>query len=502
MSNSYTLRQAQAAQELLRRRSIRTSMRLWAQACGFQPAKHHDLMIERLEALDNGTAEKRKVMFFLPPGSAKSTYSSKLFPPKFLVKPNRSILACSCSYTLAEQFGRYSRNLVKDHSSELGYELKQDSQSAGEWETTNGGLYFCAGVGAGIAGHRADLGLIDDPVGSQEDADSKLARDKQYAWYRNDFVPRLKPGAAQVLIMTRRHEEDLAGRLLAEEGEEWDVVKVPMIAGSDDPLGRSPGERLWPEWFTNEMLNDAKKNPQTFASLYQQEPSPEEGDVFKKDWLIPYTIDDLLRVQSELRIYCASDHAVSTAQDADLTCLLAGGVDADGVLWILPDVWWQRASSDQTVTAMLEMARRRHPIIWWAEKGHISKSIGPFLRKRMVEANVHVRIDEVNPARDKQTRAQAIAGRMSMGMVRFPKFATNWWPQAEHELLSFPHGKHDDFVDALAHLGRGLEFMTGNQRPAPEPERRHFQKSDLTFKWLKESDERRRRAERLSRLDN
>jgi hypothetical protein len=115
----------------------------------------------------------------------------------------------------------------------------------------NGGEYFAAGVGGAIAGRRADLVVIDDPVRSREDADSELIRDKTWDWYKSDLYTRLKPGGRIVLIQTRWHEDDLAGRLLedmAAGGDKWDVISLPALAESNDPLGRRPGEPLWPEW--------------------------------------------------------------------------------------------------------------------------------------------------------------------------------------------------------------------------------------------------------------
>lgn len=450
---------------------------------GYEPAAHHRLIIEKLEAVER--QEVRKLMLFLPPGSAKSTYSSKLFPAWYISKRDgREVLQCSHNVTLAETFTSFGRDRLSEHNKQLGVFLHSEHRSAGDWQTTNRGRCLAAGVGAGIAGIRADLGLIDDPIGSQEDADSKLVREKQKDWYYNDFKPRLKPNASVVLIMTRRHEDDLAGHLLATEGDEWTVVSLPFLAEENDPLGRPVGQMLWPEWFNEEMLRDARKNPQTLSSLYQQRPTPEEGDFFKSEWFKPYTLDQL---PAELRIYAASDHAVSLAQSADLTCCVVGGVDDDNNLWILPDLFWKREQSDKVVEKMLAMQQQHKPLIWWAEKGHISKSIGPFLQRAMLERGVYVRVDEVTPAKDKQTRAQSIQGRMAMGKVRFPTFAP-WWPNARHEMLTFPHGKHDDFVDALAHLGGGLARMTGASRPAPEAERRLEGLGGLTMRWIKDSD--------------
>lgn len=481
---------AQAASILLERRRIRGSFPEWCRACGFEPALHHQLICDKLEAVERG--EISRLMICLPPGSAKSTYTSKLYPPWYLGKrAHRTVLACSYSYTLAESFGRVSRNFIDSQENVIGMSLAKDSKSAGEWETTNGGRFFCAGVNAGIAGHRADLGLIDDPIGSQEDADSKLYRDKQWEWYWNDFIPRLKPGASVVIIANRRHEDDLLGRLLALEGDRWTVITIPMVAEDDDVLGRQPGERLWPEYFTDSMVTDAKKNDRTFSSLYQQRPTPETGDFFKADWLLPYTMDEFLTA-GEKRFYVGSDHAVSLKQSADKTCIIPVAVDWQDVIWILPDVFWQQASTNTVVEAMLDIAARRRPLEWWAGRDHITRSFGPFLKKREVEAGIYIPMNEVQETRDKRTRAHAIRGRMEMGMVRFPTFAP-WWSEARHELLTFDSGAHDDFVDALAKIGQGLASMVKPSQPAA---------SDVlltkrfvpTLDWAKHSHERKERA--------
>jgi len=487
-----------AAEILLERREARHSFKSWAKACGFVPAKHHELIIDKLEQAANGTI--KRLAIFLPPGAAKSTYSSILYPPWFLAqRPNSAILTCSHSTDLAESFGRRSRNLILDHGKMLGFELAQDSQAAGKWSTTNGSEFFCAGVGSHIAGRRADLGLIDDPIGSREDAYSKLLRDKVWAWWLTDFCTRLKPDASVILIQTRYHEDDLAGRILASEGSEWTIINLPLIAGENDPLGRKPGETLWPEWFNEKLVLDAQKDPTTFNSLYQQNPIPESGDFFKRSWIEPYVYqpNDLPK---NLRIYVASDHAVSTKQTADLTCLLPGGVDESGVLWILPDLFWKRCDSEEAVSAMVEMMRRRRPFEWFAESGHISKSIGPFLYKRMREKGCYTCITEVHPAKDKATRAQSIRGRMSMGMVRWPAY-TSWYPDALHQMLSFPVGKNDDLVDTLAHLGAGLDKMLDAEgvRVEATPQMPVFE--SVTYGWIKGSTKKRELAEVVRKLD-
>ena len=493
----------EAAKELLLRRKVKGSLAAWCRQCGFEPAAHHQLLINELEAVERG--ECQFLIINMPPGSAKSTYTSKSLPGWYLSRlPHRTILSCSYSYTLAEGFGRAARNLVKLNSNLLEIDLKADSKSAGEWETTNEGRYFCAGTNAGIAGHRADLGLIDDPIGSQEDADSKLYRDKQWDWYWNDFLPRLKPGAAVIIIANRRHEDDLIGRLLETEPAKWKVISFPMEAEDHDILGRKPGERLWPEYFTDAMVATAKKNPRTWNGLYQQHPTAEQGDFFQKEWLLPYTMDELTKVEREgLRFYATSDHAIGRNEANNPSCFMPFAVDLDDTVWVLPDVVWKQMDSETQVNEMFDIIRRRRPMTWFAEKGHISSSIGPFLHKRMREERVYCNIEEMVPTRDKRARAQSIHGRMSMRKVRFPHFA-GWWAKAEHELLSFTGSggdKSDDFVDALAWIGLGLDKYT---KPQATPVKQS-QELNIEFKptvaWLKDLDRQQQRRALARQLD-
>jgi predicted phage terminase large subunit-like protein len=174
---------------------------------------------------------------------------------------------------------------------------------------------------------------------------------------------------------------------------------------------------------------------------------------------------------------------VSTAQTADKTCLLPFGVDENDNVYILPDVWWRRASTDQVVDGMIDLMVRHKPSKWGAERGHISQSIGPFLRKVQQERQVWTVVEEITPVKDKQTRAQAIRGRMAMGKVFFPKFSP-WWADAETEILKFPSARHDDFVDALGLAGLLLATLHGASRPV---EKTPEGPKTGTLEWVKYS---------------
>src|SRR5688572_5028167 len=223
---------SEAAREMLTRRTIRRSLTEFARLCGFEPARHHLLLIGGLEAVERGDLQNLAV--FMPPGSAKSTYTSVLFAAWLMQRQMANVLAASHTTELAEKWGRRVRNLIVEHRHVLGIDLAPDSQAAGRWSLTTGAEYYAAGVGTGIAGFRAKFGLIDDPIRSRQDADSELIRDRIWDWYINDFRTRLVPGARKVLIQTRWHEDDLAGRAL--NHEKWNVIALPAIAEGNDPL--------------------------------------------------------------------------------------------------------------------------------------------------------------------------------------------------------------------------------------------------------------------------
>lgn len=504
-----TLAREQAAEEVLRRRQIRSSLLEWAKLCcadkGWVPAAHHVLLLNALQQVTDGELKHpqtglpcRNLMVLMPPGSAKSTYISIIFPPWFIQRrPNCRILACSHASDLIESFSRECRNLVDAHHKILGFNLLSDSRAIQEWSTTNTGTYRCAGVGAGLSGRRADAGIIDDYLGSQEDADSKLIREKQWAWYKNDFWPRLKPNAIQIIVANRRHEEDLVGKILEKDSLKWVVIRLPFFAEENDALGRKVGEYLWPEWFTEEMATEIKLlSPRTQAGLYQQRPAPEEGNFFKRDWLVEYTreqYDELMA--SEPRIYGAGDWAVSEEAGANRTCFGGVAVDSKGVIYVLPDLFWKVAGPEEVVINYVDFLKRRNPLIFWSEKGHITKAWGPFLREAMLDQEVYNYISEVTPSKDKEMRAQSIRGRMAMLRVRFPKF-TSWWPAAEHELLTFPGGKTDDLVDFLAHIGMGLQSIVKSSPRKPQPTEDLNVPWKPTLSWLKNQDKQRRLLQR------
>lgn len=447
---SLPVSRAEAAHELLRRRAIRGSLTEWCRACGFEPAAHHRLIIEKLEAVDRGEIDRLAI--FMPPGSAKSTYASILFPPWHMARhPGRSVIAASHTKELAERFGRRVRNLIAENGSALGVAVADDNKAAGRWETTAGGEYYAAGVGGAITGRRADLAIIDDPIRSREDADSESIRGKQWDWFKFDLSTRLKPGAAAIIIQTRWHEEDLSGRILEAEPDRWEIVRLPMEAERGDPLGRAIGAPLWPEWFTDEMRDDAKRDARLWSALYQQRPIADDGFVFKPDSI--KVIDELPDVRRWVRAWDLA--ATDGAGDYTAGCLM--GVAADGRI-VVRDVTRLQGGPEKVEAMLVSTANadgRGTRISIPQDPGQAGKAHAAYLTRALAGYSV----SSSPETGDKVTRAGPFASQVNVGNVALMR--GEWNAAFVSELRNFPVGKYDDQVDAASRAFNVLSDRRG-----------------------------------------
>ena len=415
------------------------------------------------------------LLLFAPPGSAKSHHVSVAFPAWWLARHRQgNIIAASHSAELAVRFGRRVRNLIALYSNVLKIQLATDSQAAERWGLSSGGEYLAAGVQAGIAGFRADLGIIDDPFGSREDAFSERVRDRVWEWYLNDFSSRLKPKAKRVIMHTRWHTDDLAGRIIEQAqsiGHKVRVVSIPAVAEAGDVLGRQPGEYLWDDpggydYASFLKRRQAETPAMEWSALYQQQPVPEQGGYFDADWIRYYD-----QLPADLRKYGASDYAV-TADGGDFTEHGVAGIDGKGDLYLV-DWWYGQTQTDVWVETFLDLAARHAPLAWAEEQGQIVKSLGPFIDRRMNERGVRVFRRQFASTTDKAVRAQAIRGRMSMGKVLFPRNAP-WLKHVVAQLLAFPAGRHDDVIDVLSLFGRMLDQMEPARPKRQRPRYQHY----------------------------
>ena len=441
----------------------------------YKPQRFHRIIGAALEEVERG--DYRRLMINVGPRFGKTTLGSAMFPAWYIGRhPDRSIIVATYNEHYSWDLGRRVRDIMVTPQYKQVFpdvQIKTGASAVNRVETTRGGVVFAVGRGSSITGRGAHCILLDDPIKDRVEADSVLVREKLWQWWLQVLRTRLMDATGTiVIIQTRWTEDDLVGRLIdpmnpyynMEEAKLWRKIDLPALAEENDILGRAEGEPLWPERFSREYLQEIRNSdPRGFAALYQGRPAPREGAFFRNVDLVPYTRMDEMPAHHKMRFYAASDHAVSIDQKADKSCLMVVGIDEQDHIWIMPDVVWMRLDAHAAVEGMVALMKKYKPQFWWAEAGAITKSIGPFLRKRMVEKQTFVAIDPISPAVDKQQRAQAIQARTTMKMVHFPTF-TRWWADAQDQILKFPHGAKDDFVDAMSLIGLGLAKMHGRTR--------------------------------------
>jgi predicted phage terminase large subunit-like protein len=464
----------------------------------YEPAPFHHAIGRHLEELDRG--EFTQLILTMPPRAGKSELATKRFVAWFLDRhPTENVAVATYSDTMAEDYGSDIRHILNSPQHKQvfpEFRLRKGGQAKSNIQTDQGGRAVFVGVGGALTGRGAGLLICDDLIKGAEEARSQTMRNQTWEWFTKVAMTRRMSRKLVIIIMTRWHSDDVVGRLTdpenphynAIEAAKWKIIKIPAIAEEDDVLGRKPGEPLWPERYDLEFLQSQQRlDPLGFSALYQQSPTVADGILFRRETIQYYTPEQL---PSDLRIYCASDHAVGTNQRNDPSCFIKVGVDKQNNIYVL-DTIWQRMTTDVAVERMLAMASGdQKPLLWWAERGHISKSIGPFLNKRMLETGTYINLVEVTPAVDKEQRAQSIAARVAMGKVYFPK--VSWWTEkAVNEMLSFPNGLNDDFVDALAYIGLGLGSQFGPSAGASKPKPK-----EGSFQWLRENDKRWEQAKR------
>lgn len=483
-----------------RRKAARASYREYIKQFSTEPppARHHDVVIDALQQV--AQRKINRLMIFMPPGSAKSTYTSIQFPPWWIQRnPSKLIIGASHTEELAEHFGRKVRNIVAsdEYLDSFNVTLKRDNKAAGRWETTNRASYYAVGVRGSVTGRRGDLGLIDDPVKGRKEAESESIQNDVFEWYKSDFRTRLKPGAAIILMMTRWVENDLAGRILpedysgesgpviAQDGECWNVINLPMEAREHDIMGREVGELLWPEWFDADFVAQEKRSqgPRNWASLYQQDPTPDTGAYYKREDFRFYDTKP-----KHLALYMAGDWAVGEDAEHDFSEMGIFGVDpADDVY--LVDWFREKVDSLALVDAILDMVKLHEPRVLIGEKGVIRKAIEPILKRRMRERSIYVPIEWLTHSDgDKAAMGRSFQALVQQNRIYLPA-GKDWAENLLSQLTKFPAGRFDDGADVCALFGRHINKVWAAKAPQePEGERKITGRKPIAMKALTMAD--------------
>jgi predicted phage terminase large subunit-like protein len=415
---------------------------------GFVHGRHHALMAKKFEAIAKG--EMKRVIINMPPRHTKSEFASYLLPSWFLGKnPAKKVIQCSNTADLAVGFGRKVRNLVdsEQYASVFpGVKLRQDSKAAGRWATNKNGEYFAIGVGGTVTGKGADLLIIDDPHSEQEAAAASGNPEiyqKVYEWYTSGPRQRLQPGGAIVIVMTRWGEADLTGRVLQdalkrEKGEEWELIELPAIMPSGNPL--------WPEFWSIDELEALKEElpVSKWNAQYQQKPTGEEGALVKREWWKIWERERPPRCEYVIQSW---DTAFTKSERSDYSACTVWGVfhmdeDPKNVNVILLEAYQERLEFPELKEKAFEMYN-----IWEPDTCIIeAKAAGSPLIFEMRRMGVPVQ--EYTPVRgnDKFVRINSVTDLFRSGKVWAPD--TRWAHELIEQMAAFPNAAHDDLVDS------------------------------------------------------
>lgn len=458
---------------------------------GWLAAPHLMLLSQKL--VDVATGRCPRLIVTMPPRHGKSELISKYTPAWFLGNfPDKKVMLASYADTFAAQWGRKARDVLKEEADLFGRKINPETSGGQYWELVgHDGVMVTAGVGGGLTGKGAHLLIIDDPVKNSEEAHSQKTRDAHWDWWQSTARTRTQKGAGVVLVMTRWHEDDLAGRMIANdphrdkdgsalppgvtrddvEGDEWEVLNLPALAGPDDALGRAPGQALWPEMFDESWMAQTRRasGAYWFSAMYQQSPSPADGMLFKREnfrYYERHSGEKLVSLQHDAgpALFDVSygtrfqtiDVAASESEQADFTVISTWVVTPERhLLWW--DCDWQQFDSTQTPGFVRRSYMKHNPSFVAIERlGHglnvIQTLIGEGLPIIRLEAD-----------RDKVSRALPVCARYEAHTVFHP--VSPLFPsgcsvqEAEKQLLSFPNAKNDDIVDTVSYAGIKLPML-------------------------------------------
>lgn len=477
----------------------------------YSVAPHNRLMSEAIEKVFSGQC--LRLALSIPPQHSKSETLTRRGTAFHVGKfPWKNLIIGTYNQDFANEFGDDLRSILESREFGMVFprvRLRTGSKAKDHMVTEDGGkISFMGRKGSGT-GRPADGFLIDDPIKNAMEAESKTTRDEVWDFYTRVANTRCHALSWQIIIQTRWSEDDLIGRLTdpknpyynAEVAAQWTVINIPAILDDEviaKALGKKVGEALWPERFPLSLLETARRmDPYGFSALYMGKPTPPEGAFYKQHHLQTY--DSFSQLPKRFRSYMTADLAVSPEKNADKSAAGIWLLDEDDCLWLHPELYWDRKSSDESVEKLIELGSRFKVSDCWMEKGQMDKAIGPFFEKRHMELvrlgkakspegvqykPQYFNLQRLPVAGSKGLRSVSIRGRMAQGKVKFPSFAP-WWSSAKEQMLKFTGSgddKEDDFCDMIALIGQALDDQVPVSREAANAPDYKFRP---TVAWLR-----------------
>jgi hypothetical protein len=415
-----------------------------------------------LERLKRG--EDVRIMFFMPPRHGKSDMTTQKFTSWVLGKyPEWPIMVSSYSDELATDFGRLTRDVMQspEYQCMFNTRLRQDAKATGKWMTEKGGGYTAVGVGGALTGRGFKIGIIDDPFKNREEADSEVIRESRHKWYQSTFSTREEGNSMIIFILTRWHEDDLAGRVLkealeskrrGEPYEEWEIIEYKAIATEDEPQ-RKEGEALWPEKFSLDKLRAKKAvmGSYEFSALYQQTPVDEENRKFKQAWFL-YRDYEIVRQKQTYNVMTIDPRGKDDIKmGKDYVGVTVNFVDSDNN-WNLIS-YREKLSATGLVDLMFTNWQRYNLHKIGIEDNQFTQGLKKSIDDEMRLRGVYMTIEYLkHGGNQKELRIEALVPRYERGNIYHLTIGgQNQCENLEDELKLFPKASNDDASDSAAY---------------------------------------------------
>lgn len=421
-------------------------------------ANHLCKLDESLVDVANGDCKRLVVEF--PPRHGKSELVGRYFPAWFLgTFPDKQVMYCSYEAKQARKYGRFARNVMQECGQEyFGVSVAEDSHAADMWniEGREGGM-VTAGIGGPLTGKGAQLLIADDPIKNAEEAVSEHKRNTIWDWWESTALTRLEPGGAVIIVMTRWHKDDLAGRSVREMADEgWRVLKFPALAEANDPLDREEGEALWPERFSREDLEKVRDNRSLYwwLALYQQRPTKHAS----VEWPSEYFEDCWFEAWPECGVKVITlDPSKGRTKHSDYSAYVMLGRGVDGCYYVDADL--DRRSAGQIVDDGVELCRQFRPEALGIEENAWQDLLADMMTPRLHELNmIGIDVHTIgNYSVAKENRIRRIDPYLRNRRIKFRN--TPGCKLLVNQLSEFPLAQHDDGPDALEMALRWAESM-------------------------------------------